>query len=292
MNKHAGLIALFLVLAHLSLLAWGDEDKGQYIETTFMEHIGEVPSMAWMLEPDVIITNKKMKNVILYTRAGSIETARYVRSYSDAEIDHIRKESCIALEPGKFYQYQLEKEGEGVPSDQDRAFYTKASFPGEIKAGYSYVQLEDDGFSRVMGLREFKDRPFLHNYVAIQATGSKYVYSFHGLYDPKTKELYRKGLVLQALDGRILAKQFWNESWDTVCDGCPLPLYSDSMVSLFYFVNSFHIRQFTYPLLLLDTSTVEGRALSFVTFSPDGKYSEYRDYEYVAECIMRLEIQR
>ncbi|MFQ6023787.1 MAG: hypothetical protein ACE5NW_13795 [Acidiferrobacterales bacterium] len=292
MNNHSGSIALFLVLAHISLPAWADEDKGQYIKTTFMEHIGEVPSMAWMLEPNVIITNKKMENVTLYTRSGSIETARYIRSYSDAEIDHIRKRSCIALEPGKFYQYQLEKDGEGIPSDQDRAFYTKASFAGETKAGYSYVQLEDNVLTRVVGLREFKERPFLHNHVAIQTTGSKYVYSFHGLYDPQTKELYRKGLVLQALDGRVLAKRFWDESWDTVCDGCPLPLYSDSMVSFFYLVNSFHIPQFTYPLLLLDTSTVEGRALSFVAFSPEGKYSEYRDYEYVAGCIMSREMER
>ena len=50
--------------------------------------------------------------------------------------------------------------------------------------------------------------------------------------------------------------------------------------------NVFVIPGFPYPVLLLNTSTVEGRALSFVTFTPDGYYAEDRIYEYVVNCIL------
>lgn len=286
MNKKSLPIALFLILAQIRLTAWAEEDKGKYIKTMFITHIGEAPSMAWMIEPDVIITNKKRESVVLYTRSDSIEKARYSRSYSDAEIDKIRRKNCIALVPGKFYQYHLSKEGGRIPSNQARAFYTKTSFRGEVKAGYSYVKLEDKAFRHVTDLPEFHEKPFLHNYLAIQIPGSRNTYSFHGLYDPKSKELHKKGIILHGPDGQVLAKHFWDESWNTVCDGCGLPVYSDSMVYLFSMINSFHIPQFKYPLLMMDTSTVEGRALSFVTFSPDGNYSEYREYEYVVGCLL------
>ena len=43
---------------------------------------------------------------------------------------------------------------------------------------------------------------------------------------------------------------------------------------------------FPNPVLVVDTSTVEGRALSMITFDTNGLKSEWRDYEYVVNCIL------
>jgi hypothetical protein len=48
--------------------------------------------------------------------------------------------------------------------------------------------------------------------------------------------------------------------------------------------NLFEWAAFPYPVLLLDTSTVEGRALSLQTFTPGGRASTFRVYEYIARC--------
>jgi hypothetical protein len=38
-------------------------------------------------------------------------------------------------------------------------------------------------------------------------------------------------------------------------------------------------------VLMLNTSTVETRAVSFITFTDKGEYSEYREYEYIVNCF-------
>jgi len=62
--------------------------------------------------------------------------------------------------------------------------------------------------------------------------------------------------------------------------------YEAGIDRLYDVENVFVIPGFPYPVLLLDTSTVEGRALSLVTFTPDGYYATYRIYEYVVNCIL------
>ncbi|MGA1791610.1 MAG: hypothetical protein ACMUIM_08995 [bacterium] len=128
---------------------------------------------------------------------------------------------------------------------------------------------------------------------AVKTKGDKYIYSLHGLYDPESKEVYRDGIILHDPNGDILAERFWEINWDTVCDGCDLPLYSNShpdypeldMIGLFSIINSFTIPDFKYPVLMLDTSTVEGRAISLITFTDKAEYSEYRVYEYIVNCF-------
>ena len=49
-------------------------------------------------------------------------------------------------------------------------------------------------------------------------------------------------------------------------------------------LNIFELAGFAYPVLLLDTGTFKGRALSLLTFTPDGKVTQLCIYEYVVHC--------
>ncbi len=59
---------------------------------------------------------------------------------------------------------------------------------------------------------------------------------------------------------------------------------TQSASGLYRPLNMFELPGFAYPVLLLDTSTFEGRALSLMTFTPDGAVTQFRVYEYVINC--------
>ncbi|MEE8200318.1 MAG: hypothetical protein V3R29_04035, partial [Candidatus Acidoferrales bacterium] len=85
-------------------------------------------------------------------------------------------------------------------------------------------------------------------------------------------------------DGQVLARTS-KEASGPLCDGCPIWTYEDSLEWDFTPLNLFVFEPFPFPVLMLDTSTVEGRAITFVTFTPSGGYEEYRLYEYVVNCF-------
>ena len=125
----------------------------------------------------------------------------------------------------------------------------------------------------------------LYNNVALAIAPKRSFYSFAAAYDSATQALITSALILHDSTGAILA----HATKDTAafaCDGCARPSYRDGLDALYYVVTEVELPGFPYPVLLLDTSTVEGRALSLVTFTPLGAYSEYRVYEYVVNCIL------
>ena len=72
---------------------------------------------------------------------------------------------------------------------------------------------------------------------------------------------------------------------DPLCADCATPTYDDSLRGLFSVLNGFSLPGFRYPVLLRNTGTIEGRAISLVTFDEAGEYQEQREYEYVVTCI-------
>ena len=69
----------------------------------------------------------------------------------------------------------------------------------------------------------------------------------------------------------------------TLCDGCSPRYYEYGDIG-FNPMNMFELPGFSYPVMLLDRSTVEGRALSLLTFTASGKLDEFNVYEYVVNC--------
>jgi len=109
-----------------------------------------------------------------------------------------------------------------------------------------------------------------------------YFYSLAALYQGPNQEVSRLGVFLHSETGQIIASDVTdNNGW---CDGCAVPTFQDGIDPIFRVVNLFTLPGLKYPVLLLDTSTVEGRSLTLATFSPAGKYSSHLFYEYTVAC--------
>ena len=98
------------------------------------------------------------------------------------------------------------------------------------------------------------------------------------------KYLVRRGLFLHAPNGTVIGSDVKRVE-PMECDGCGTPTITDSFGTVFDVIQVLHLPGFPHPVLLLNTSTVEGRALSLTTFDDAGVYRSYRLYEYVVNCF-------
>jgi hypothetical protein len=139
--------------------------------------------------------------------------------------------------------------------------------------------------ARVNRLLGWPSQGTLRRDEAIGVRVQSFFYSFHKLYDLKTGLLSQEAIVLHRKDGVILAHEI-TRGLDSgqPCDGCGIPSYVYPATGLYRPLNMFELPGFAYPVLLLDTSTAEGSALSLLTFTPDGKATQFRVYEYVVHC--------
>jgi hypothetical protein len=134
-----------------------------------------------------------------------------------------------------------------------------------------------------------------HRDIAVAAGPGEPFFSLHAVYDTSAADdaeadttggrwLVRQGLFLHAADGDIVASKLEDVSGQ-MCDGCGIPRYQDDFAFVYRPLLVVRFPGEPRPRLLLDTSTIEGRALSLVTFADSGRYVESRDYEYVVNCF-------
>jgi len=132
--------------------------------------------------------------------------------------------------------------------------------------------------------RRWQVRPDALRRSAAYAASDGSVYSFHAFYDPKSREAFAQGIALSKQDGSILAQDFEEYGEECPCVDCALPLYDWQPVGVFFPLNVLRVQGFAYPVLVMDTSTFEGGAISLVTFDENGARVEFRLYEYVMTC--------
>ena len=128
-------------------------------------------------------------------------------------------------------------------------------------------------------------RPALYLDTAIEISGGSAPYSLTAAYNPSDRALFLSVIALHDSTGRVIASHF-HEPEEFECDGCAPPEPSDGLFRLYPLLGGFASAGFAYPLLLLDTSTLESRGISLVTFGPHGDYSEHNVSEYVVTCIV------
>ena len=120
---------------------------------------------------------------------------------------------------------------------------------------------------------------------AIGIRAQSFFYSLHKLYNNKTGLLSQEAIVLHDKHGQIIAHELLRgQDVDQPCDGCGIPSYQYPQTGTYRPLNMFELPGFPYPLVLMDTSTVEGQALSLFTFMPNGQTTWFRAYEYVVHC--------
>ena len=99
-----------------------------------------------------------------------------------------------------------------------------------------------------------------------------------------TRILIEEAVVLHDKDGQILAHDLETELPANLCDSCDLPTYDERNGHVYRLMNMFKLPGFKHPVLLLDTSTFEGRALALLTFTEEYKVTSFSIYEYVINC--------
>lgn len=258
------------------------DPEGRYIDSVFRSEVGESPQMGWFLSTQFIAAAKHAR-VYIYSTDSLIGEGVYQRTISSSEHERLTHEHQLACDSkGALAEYRLNS----TPDPRlERAFYTSKRPAGIVHAGLSLRSPTTNDLRAVTARLAVPQASVLYRDTVLAVSSVKTFYSVFAAYDSSTHGLLKSALILHDSSGRIVAYRV-KDSQAFECDGCGAPRYEEGLNRLYGVINAFYLPGFAYPVLLLDTGTVEGRALSFVTFTSRGVYSEYRIYEYVATCIL------
>jgi hypothetical protein len=255
-----------------------------YINKQFRSAINESPQLAWALPDGTIAAQSQSPNIFIYSAAPVVEkVARRVTLSPEKTLEltrrnHIACDAPLYEKPPSFSLYNSALKGfNGNP----QMLHTNRPLPGVI-AGQRRSQLEDAMAKEVWKKMQPKSPQQPRNAMVIRRDGVEYFYTLAALYGGAQSEVSRTGMFLQTNDGRVIASNI--EDVTGWCDGCAVPTFADGIEQVYAVENMFTAPQFSYPLLMLDTSTVEGRSITLATFSPDKKYSDFLLYEYTVGC--------
>ncbi len=253
----------------------------RYVDSVFQNELGGSPRTGWFLGPNFIAAEKHAR-VYIYSAGSAIMEGVYQRTINPREHELLAHEHQLACDTkGALAEYRVQS----TPDPRiERAFYT-AEPPARVHAGLTLRALTQDELLAARARLAVPQTAVLYRDTVLTVPSVKAFYSVDAAYDSSTHGLLKSGLLLHDSTGRVVAYQL-NDSEAFECDGCGAPTYEEGLNRLYSVLNAFQLREFAYPLLLLDTGTIEGRALSFVTFTPRGIHSEYRTYEYVVTCIL------
>ncbi len=238
--------------------------------------------MGWLDPERGFLSTQNANQVVLYGPLGTAATAKKVREISGAEIREVQRNhiACEVPPTGRLTAFDV-----GQANDADRAIYTTKKLPGESRSGLISIPLKDPDMEAVNRVLGWPESGALRRDEAIGVRAGSFFYSLHKLYSPTTGLLRQEAIILHGRSGQLIALEL-KRGLDSaaMCDGCWHPTYFESRFEHYRPLNLFELPGFPYPVLLLDTSSVEGRALSLVTFTPTGMKAEFRVYEYVVNC--------
>jgi len=253
-----------------------------YIARIFEAQIGEAPRMGWLFPEHGFVAAEDHPKVALYGAIGTSLEGTKSGQTNDEDRSFLRNrygEACRVGEMESLFAYDIQG-----PTEAGRIMFTAKRLPGEMRSGMITVPMAVSDIAAVNKLLGWGDSGVLRRDEAIAVRRQSFWYSFHRLYDSKTGKLIQEASVLHDKDGKLLAREQFADLSDGMCDSCSVPRYVDGMSYAYQLMNMFELPGFPYPVLLLDSSTVEGRAISFRTFMPNGQAAELRDYEYVVHC--------
>jgi len=221
--------------------------------------------------------------VYLFAPVGMPSTGRKKEQVAGSDITWLRKKFRIACEiEDTDHLTAFDVGGETEPG---RALYIAKKMQGGTRAGLVTIPLDGTQMAKVNRLLGWPNQGSLRRDEAIGIRAQSFFYSLHKLYNTKTGLLSQEAIVLHRKDGEILWHDLTRDFESAqLCDSCAIPSYVDASSGTYSPLNMFELPGFAYPVLLLDTSTFEGRALSLLTFTPDGKLTQFRVYEYVVHC--------
>lgn len=255
---------------------------GDYILSVFQKELGEAPRIGWFLSKRFLAAEKHPR-LYIYSTDAVIDTAVFERTLSATQHDSLARQEHLACDSkGPLAEYQLDS----TPRRQiGRAFYTSRLPAGTVRATLAFRAPAASELAAARALLAPARSSVVYRDTILGGSPGNTSYSVTALYDSATHGLLKSALILLDSASRVVGSQV-KVSSDFACDGCGEPIYEEGLGRLYDVMNMFELPGFAYPVLLFDTGTVEGRALSLVTFTPEGGYNEYRIYEYVVTCIL------
>jgi hypothetical protein len=244
--------------------------------------IGEAPRLGWFVSENRFVAPEHLASLVLYAPAKEPSSARFVADLNADQTTAIRRRERVACDLGAGGRVSVYAVSSAQSGQQ--GLYTSKLLPGTVRSGLVPVTLSSAQVADAVKLLHWTVPSRVQRHEAFGAVPGGMFYSFHRRFDEASGILRQEALILHDGKGRALAHEAVTLSEDTLCDGCALPELSDGSSFVYHVLNVFQLPGFVYPVLLLDTSTGEGRALSLTTFAKNGVVSDFRLYEYIVNC--------
>ena len=261
-----------------------DDLGGEYIEEELVNIFGALPKLAWSLPDGTVITEGQEPQVYLYV-SDRVRLARHLSILTREQAIKLRNEHHVACDIpalGADTVFSLYTSAARSVGDSPQILATARAIPGTA-LGFDQGPLTGKAAKEVWTAMEpaSADQPRVSG--VIRRQGVTEYFSLAALYADDSKQVVRTGIFLHAANGKLLGRHR-EEIRGKWCDGCAMPTLADGLNRVFAIKNMLTIPGFAFPLLLADTSTVEGRSLTLETFSAEGRYSRHLFYEYVVGC--------
>lgn len=283
------LIALTIAFWVTCLPVWAQLDTGdtsKYLADAFHRSFGTTPKLGWVMPNGTVVTDVDAKNLTILSTKHNIILAPQSSRVTAAESMNFVKKNKLACDvisdniPKSLYLYATNLRQEGR---NPQVLVLEHQIVG-VAAGYEEFQPPEAGIRDVWNRMKLRSSRQMRKTYSVRQRGSEYYFTFAALYDEKS-EMSKKGIFLQKKNGTVVGEDIVPISEETSCDGCGVPTYAERLQDDSPIMNMFSFSSFLYPVLMLNTSTVEGRAVSLKTFTNNARPSEYRLYEYVVNCL-------
>ena len=262
----------------------GPEKESRFIDSQFQAAIGEIPQLAWLLPDHTVDAQSRAPDIFLYSSARTVERAELRAVLSQVEIElepqrhHVACDLILEQKPPVLSVYTST---EKLAARGRQLLFTTKQIP-EVQGGFAQCPLSGKAATEVWKRMNPVTPGQMRRSKMIRRDGVPYSYSFVALYSGSENYVMRIGIFLHAADGKILAAHTERAA---TCADCEPFKFADGIDAIFRVENMFTAPAFPYPLLMLDTSTIEGRAISLKTFTSSGEFSQHRYYEYVVNCF-------
>ncbi len=246
--------------------------------------------LAWLVPPSTLITTVNAERLDVIGRAGASGFAVQPRELSAGELKSLKRAHRVAcdLEPDPnaktgVYSFTVKQLTIDEPS---QAVVLTKPFPGQtIGMKEATASAAQDAAAR--GVLVPTEPGFAGKVLSrsVSDPAGRFLLSFYAVYG-SDGPLERDGEFLFGKDANLLAKDWKTEDpskpW---CADCGFPSVEDGIELVHRPENMILTSALSFPILVADSSTIEGRSTSLRTYSSRaGKVPLKQWYEYVVTC--------
>ena len=287
MRHRTAILGAAVLLAVSALAAQDETDRASfYIDSQFQAAVGEVPRLAWFLADGTVAAPYRAQDIVLYSRWDRTQAAHVRETLTPEQIadlrpkEHVACDVAMKAEPPVMSVYSTLAHPAGL---NPQVLSTSSRFQG-LEAGFEQVPLKGRAAEEVWKALEAAKSNEPRRGVIVRRRGGTFEYALAALYGGPQQEVTRRGIFLLTQAGKLVAANVENIRGEW-CEGCKTPTYADAMERVYDVENLFTAPTFAYPLLMVDSSTADGRSITLVTFTPSREYSRHLFYEFVKGCF-------